>query len=107
MKSRHPPQQSRQIFWRHVSLEKVHFASSRSSGTTSPSPVTQPSKNMPQLARYLQINTARDATPTKYDYALVMNGEDIETKPTYGEVQPKKNVTLFGTHDEKDFGSVG
>lgn len=62
---------------------------------------------MPQLARYLQINTARDATPTKYDYALVLNGEDIETKPAYGEAQPKKNVTLFGTHNEKDFGSVG
>ena len=66
-----------------------------------------PSKNMPQLARYLQINTARDATPTKYDYALVLNGEDIETTPLYGEVQPKKNVTLFGTHNEKDFGVVG
>ena len=62
---------------------------------------------MPQLARYLQINTARDATPTKYDHALVLNGEDIETTPLYGEVQPKKNVTLFGTHNEKDFGVVG
>ena len=62
---------------------------------------------MPQLARYLQINTVRDVTPTKYDYALVLNGEDIETKPAYGEAQPKRNVMLFGTHNEKDFGSVG
>ena len=60
---------------------------------------------MPQLARYLQINTASDATPTKYDYALVLNGEDIETPVLFGEVQPKKNGTLYGS--QEDFGVVG
>ena len=60
---------------------------------------------MPQLARYLQINTASDATPTKYDYALVLNGEDIETPVLMGEIQPKKNGTLYGS--QEDFGVVG
>ena len=64
---------------------------------------------MPQLARYLQINTASDATPTKYDYALVLNGEDFfdgEFTPLlFGEIQPKKNGTLYGS--QEDFGVVG